>query len=135
MLIKYVRRGSHADKLLYYTFHLKYSVVRAHEKSHLKKKKKLHIFFFHDVVLSVLSWYMKCSFSPMHRFSSKLKRTWNNFKRETKCKSDFFQPILLYMYILYIRYYTLGYVIVKAVLAKQAPSMNTNYMYTSLVGK
>ena len=33
----------------------------------------------------------------------------------------------IYTYI-YIQYYTLGCVIVKAVLAKQAPSMNANYI-------
>ena len=35
--------------------------------------------------------------------------------------------IYAYIYI-YIQYYTLGCVIVKAVLAKQAPSMNANYI-------
>ena len=50
----------------------------------------------------------------------------------------FFQSRLLYIcttYLLlsmltyiYIQYYTLGCVIVKAVLAKQAPSMNANYI-------
>ena len=40
----------------------------------------------------------------------------------------------IYTYI-YIQYYTLGCVIVKAVLAKQAPSMNANYIMQSERGK
>ena len=39
--------------------------------------------------------------------------------------------LLTYYYLclhIYIQYYTLGCVIVKAVLAKQAPSMNANYI-------